>query len=187
MVINFNLSKTEILSKQCHELGLIDFDILYDFVKKLHYGRNSKRNDFRLIIEENKGTCSTKHAFLKAIAIENDIEDITLCLGIFKMNRENTPKISTVLDAHNLDYIPEAHCYLKIDDIIKDITFNDSEQPVFAASLLHEEHILPEQIGDYKIKLHQSFLKSWIIKDNVQFSFDELWNVRELCITKLSE
>jgi len=138
MVRNFNLSKTKIISKQCHELGLINFDTLYNYVIKLPYGRNSNRSDYKLILEEHKGTCSTKHAFLKAIAIENDIEDITLCLGVFKMNRDNTPKITAILDTYDIDYIPEAHCYLKVDNTIKDITFNDRKQPVFAASLLHE-------------------------------------------------
>ena len=105
------------------------------------------------------------------------------------MNSINTPKITTVLDTYQLDYIPEAHCYLKVNDTIKDITFNKSnnEQPAFAKSLLYEEFILPEQIGTYKITCHQAFLKSWIIKEKVPLDFEELWRVRELCIDQLSK
>ncbi|MEM5566287.1 hypothetical protein WNY78_14290 [Psychroserpens sp. AS72] len=187
MVKNFNLSKHQSLSKQCIAKGLPDFSSVFNYIKQLPYGRNTNRSDFALVIKENKGTCSTKHAFLKAIATENNTEDITLCLGIFKMNRENTPKISTVLDAYQLEYIPEAHCYLKVNNKIIDITFNDNKPPAFVKSLLQEEFILPEHIGDYKLKRHQSFLKSWIIEKNVPLNYDELWKVRELCIAQLSE
>nr|WP_321245516.1 hypothetical protein [uncultured Psychroserpens sp.] len=189
MVKNFKLSQKESLSKQCVSLGLTDFDAVYNYMKQLPYGRNSNRSNYKLVLKENKGTCSTKHAFLKAVAIENNTEDLKLCLGIFKMNRDNTPKISAVLDRYQLDYIPEAHCYLKVSDTIKDITFNDShnELPAFAQSLLHEEFILPEHIGEYKVNLHQTFLKSWIIKENIPLTFDELWKVRELCIAQLSK
>jgi hypothetical protein len=184
---NFNLSRKEPLSNQCISLGLTNFNTVYNYVKQLPYGRNSNRSNYKLVLEENRGTCATKHAFLKAIAIENDNKDVKLCLGIFKMNRDNTPKISAILEANHLDYIPEAHCYLKVDDIIKDITFNTNESPAFAKTLLCEEFILPEQISDYKINLHQSFLKSWMAKEDAQFSFDELWKIRERCIAQLFE
>lgn len=190
MVKNFNLSAHKTLSKQCLALGLTNYDTVYNVVQQLPYGRNSNRSNYTLILKENKGTCSTKHAFLKAIAIENNCKDLKLCLGIFKMNRNNTPKITTILDIYQLEYIPEAHCYLKVNDVIKDITFNDNninDQPAFTNSLLHEEFILPEQIGDYKVEYHQAFLKSWIVKENVPLSYEKLWKVRELCIAQLSK
>jgi hypothetical protein len=187
MVKNFNLSESKSLSKQCVSLGLTDFDAVYNYVRQLPYGRNSNRRNYKLILKEKRGTCSTKHAFLKARYLENNNEDLKLCLGIFKMNSNNTPKISGVLDTYQLDYIPEAHCYLKVGETIKDITFNDNEKPIFIESLLHEEAILPEQIGSYKIILHQTFLTSWIEEESVQLTFDDLWKVRELCIAQLSE
>jgi hypothetical protein len=189
MVKNFKLSGSKILSKQSISLGLTHFDALYNYVKNIPYGRNSNRSNYKLILNENKGTCSTKHAFLKAIAVENERDDIKLCLGVFKMNNDNTPKVSTILDRYQLDYIPEAHCYLKVNDTINDITFTNSGngEPDFAQCVLHEEFIAPEQIGDYKVNLHQTFLKSWIINENMTFNFDELWKIRELCIAALSE
>jgi hypothetical protein len=43
----------------------MDFEALIEKVKNIPYGRNSNRTDFSLVISENKGTCSSKHAFLK--------------------------------------------------------------------------------------------------------------------------
>ena len=47
----------------------------------------------------------------------NNIPNIKLILGMYKMRTTNTPKIGTTLSEHQLDYMPEAHCYLKINEV----------------------------------------------------------------------
>ena len=44
----------------------MSFEELIVKVKNLPYGRNANRYDFSLVLSENKGTCSSKHAFLKS-------------------------------------------------------------------------------------------------------------------------
>ena len=95
------------------------------FVKQIPYGRNTNRADFSLVITENKGTCSSKHAYLKEFADKNDIPNVVLVIGIYKMTECNT-KIGTILSKHNMDYIPEAHCYLKIEGTVVDVTTSNS-------------------------------------------------------------
>ena len=97
-----------------------------DFVKKIPYGRNANRKDFSLVISENKGTCSSKHAYLKDFATRNNIPNVQLILGIYKMNEQNT-KIGSILSDNFLDFIPEAHCYLKIDGKTVDVTSKDAD------------------------------------------------------------
>jgi hypothetical protein len=103
------------------------------------------------------------------------------------MNAQNTPKIKPILEAHQLAYIPEAHCYLKHGGHILDITFGNDNASIFEDTLLFEESILPNQIGSYKLNLHQTFLKSWIHDEALSLSFDQLWSIREACICKISE
>ena len=43
----------------------------------------------------------------------------------------------------------------------------------------------PNQIGDYKIKFHQAFIKEWINNENSDIHFDMLWQCREACILAL--
>ena len=66
------------------------------YVKNLPYKRNSDKENSNVIIEENGGTCSTKHAYLKRISEELSMENLQLMLGIFMMNAKNTPKIKSV-------------------------------------------------------------------------------------------
>ena len=183
---NFELSGEGTLTRQCQALGISDFIGLTNYIKALPYGRNSNRADFGIILKEHKGTCSTKHAFLKQVAIEHAKDSIQLCIGIYKMNGVNTKGVGETLKHYGLDYIPEAHTYLKVHDQVFDYTSPNSNT-TFYADLLYEASIRPEDIGSYKVELHQDFLKQWIPKENIPYSFEELWAIREQCILDLSQ
>ncbi|WP_353779933.1 hypothetical protein [Winogradskyella sp. 3972H.M.0a.05] len=175
----------EPLSKTLKAQDVSSFAQACDYIRNLPYGRNSDRSDFNLILREEKGTCSTKHAFLKQLAIENNIP-VELCIGVYKMNAENTKGIGSVLDANQLDYIPEAHCYLKFEGKRYDFTKQNSNANMFESVLLFEASIQPEQIGDYKVALHQDYIKSWIASEGIPYAFEDVWTIREACIANLS-
>ena len=163
----------------------MNFQETISFVKQIPYGRNSNREDLSLVISENKGTCSSKHAYLKDFAIKNKIPNVQLIIGIYRMNEKNT-KIGTILSENNLEFIPEAHCYLKIDGKTVDITSKDNDFDKIKADLLKEIEIQPYQVADFKVNYHQNYLKNWLTETNSKFSFDEIWKIREICIQKLS-
>jgi hypothetical protein len=123
---NFLFLSKDNLTLQLKNLGINNWHELTKYIQNLPYGRNANRKDLSLILTEQKGTCSSKHAFLKKIADLNQLENIKLYIGIYKMNISNTPKIGNVLSEnefdYKLDYIPEAHCYLKINGIEHDFT-----------------------------------------------------------------
>lgn len=163
------------------------FETLIDKVKNIPYGRNSNRLDFSLVLSENKGTCSSKHAFLKDFADKNNIQNIKLYLGIFKMNEQNTAKIAPLLSENKINYIPEAHCYLKINNQPIDATTTDSFYDKIEDDIIEEIEIIPNQVCDFKVEYHKSFLKKWIIETNQSYTFEEIWEIREQCITRLAE
>ncbi|WP_452597867.1 hypothetical protein [Pontimicrobium sp. MEBiC01747] len=183
----FNVNYSEGLSKACYTKGLKTFDAVCNYIKGLPYGRNSDRSNYNLVLLENKGTCSTKHAFLKQIAIENNQHDVMLCIGIYKMNETNTNGVGSVLKYYNLEYIPEAHTYLKIKHSILDVTRTVTSEITFEKSLLKEVYIMPKQIGDYKVNLHKAFLENWIKMHHIPYTLTELWHIRERCIAALNQ
>ncbi|MBL4662449.1 MAG: hypothetical protein JKY22_02555, partial [Flavobacteriaceae bacterium] len=152
----------------------------------LPYGRNQNRIDFSLVLSERKGSCSSKHAFLKEIANRNKIDNIELILGIYKMDHKNTPGIGTVLIQHKIPFIPEAHCYLKINGQRKDFTLLESNTQKTENDLLEEKTITPNQVSDFKVAYHKKFLVNWLENSSLNISFDTLWNIREMCINQLS-
>ena len=181
---DFELNKELILSKSFQDLSIHSFSKAMRYVKNLPYGRNANREDFSLVLTEQKGTCSSKHALLKSLADENQHFEVKLMLGIFKMNGINTPKIKTVLEMHQLKYIPEAHNYLKIEGEIFDCTTANSSDIHFKNDLINEIEIQPEDVIQRKIEIHQEFLKNWCKINDLDF--EEIWKIREICIIKLS-
>ncbi len=164
----------------------MNFKELIDKVKNLPYGRNANRYDFSLVLSENKGTCSSKHAFLKDFADKNEIENVKLYIGIFKMNETNTPKLGDLLSNNKIKYIPEAHCYLKINQVPVDVTTVDSFYDKIKQDIVEEIEITPNQVSDFKVTYHKAFLKNWIKETNQNNTFEEIWDLREQCIEKLS-
>lgn len=158
-----------------------------NFIKQLPYGRNSNRYDLSLVLKENRGTCSSKHAFLRKIAKLNHIDNVKLILGMYKMNHLNTPKIGNILQDHHLDFIPEAHCYLMINNEMFDVTTQNSDINNLKKYIIQEIEIEPEQVDIFKVEYHQSFIKDWLSNNKIDRSFDEIWDIREKCIRNLHE
>jgi hypothetical protein len=101
------------------------------------------------------------------------------------MNSLNTSKIGTLLLTNGLDYLPEAHCYLLINNRRIDITNRNSDFENIKNEILQEIEIEPEQVSTFKMDYHRNYLKKWIDDNNIALSFDKVWEIREKCIAKL--
>lgn len=184
---DFKINPIGRISNEFLKNGIHSFKDASEWVKLLPYSRNPNKEDLITLFSDNCGTCSTKHALLKQLCIENDFQDIELVMGLFKMNGKNTPRISETLRKNNLDYIPEAHNYLKYCGKILDYTKPASDPPDFAYDLIEELVIAPYQISSYKIAYHKNYLKYWLNSNpQIKMTEEELWEVREACIRALS-
>jgi len=180
------LENKGILSKRLLELEVFTFLDAIEFVKSLPYGRTSDRANSDLVLQELNGTCSTKHAVLKKVALEQGFYNVKLLLCLFKMNGSNIPKLTGVLDKYAIAFIPEAHCLLKIDGEFIDVTNETSDYNNLKGDVIDLLEIQPEQIDDFKINYHQEYLKKWLLNSNSKYSFKEFWSIREECIKELS-
>ena len=186
---NLDLVSGEKITDEFSRRGLTDFHAALDYIWRLPYGRNSNRADYNLVLRERRGTCSTKHALLAALAVEQK-RQIFLTLGIYEMNTRNTDGIGKVLEESGLKCLPEAHCYLTYGKTRIDVTRFSNEKAVKPIKdFLYEERIRPDQIGSYKLALHRKFFSEWMREKNLsrRFGFDELWSVREKCIAALAQ
>ena len=184
---HLHFNSDDMLTNLVKDESIKNWSELIEFTKILPYGRNQNRQDFSLVIKENKGTCSSKHSFLKKVADLNKFKNIKLVLGIYKMNHLNTPKIEKTLLNSGLEYLPEAHCYLKLNNQRIDIKNSDSNIENLKDYLIEELEIEPEQVTVFKVDYHKNYLKNWIKKNKIKLNFDEVWEIREQCIKKLEE
>jgi hypothetical protein len=154
-------------------------------VWRLPYGRNADRADFRLVLAEGRGTCSTKHALLAQLAAEHGAE-VDLVVGIYAMRDANTPGVGAVLARHGLDALPEAHCYLRGGGTRLDVTRADAAAAEPIGHFLYEEAITPGGIGAHKEALHRRAMQRWVADRLPGWMADDAWRVREACIAALA-
>jgi hypothetical protein len=121
-------------------LGRRDYHVAARHIRRLPYGRNSRRSDYGLVLVEGRGTCSTKHALLAALAGEHG-RTVELRLGVYEMNADNTPGVGPVLNRYGFDLVPEAHCYLAYRGVHVDLTRTAAMDPI--EDFLYEETIEP--------------------------------------------
>ena len=185
--IPFDIKPTGKISRSFLTRGPVNFHQAAQFVTQLPYGRNTDRSDYRLVLSEGRGTCSTKHALLASLCTEQQQNEIQLYTGIYEMTGSNTPGIGHILRHYGLPSIPEAHCYLKYHQDRWDFTRAGScnESP---REFLDEIPIGPHQIGDFKVAYHRAHLPLWLSRHGLTQSFDTdtLWKIREECIATLS-
>jgi hypothetical protein len=186
---NFTISAHFELSLRFTDMNITDFAAALKYIQHLPYGRNSKDGSLMRVLDEKRGTCSTKNALLHTLCMENGKQGFALTLGIFNMDAENTPQIQPVLRKYRLPYIPEAHVYLKNNGAIIDATYPKA-QIAWIKTLVAEEEIEANDIGKYKAQYHRSYLDKWRkeSKDKavIKYTTDQLWDIREECIAAMS-
>ncbi len=179
---DFPLEPAHPLAEAFLACGLADYHAAAHYVWGLPYGRTRPRADYRQVLDERRGTCSTKHALLAALAREHT-RPVALWLGIYTMDESNTPGAGAALGQFGLASVPEAHCYLIHQGHRVDLTHaRDTTSPTFSFFL--EERIEPEDIGAYKTAQHQTFLREWAA--NHALDYAHVWRAREHCIAALS-
>ncbi|WP_018624362.1 hypothetical protein [Kangiella aquimarina] len=181
LIPNKKLDYSEELSKEFIERGISSFHAACDYVWKLPYGRTSDRANWKLVLTESRGACSTKHALLKALADELLI-DIDLVVGIYPMTGKNTSGVGKVLLKHNVEYIPEAHCYLRYQDERLDFTRYSVQADEPINKFFSEISIKPNEIGEIKLNFHKNFIRNNYSK----VEFERIWAIREECIAEIS-
>ena len=169
-------------------VGVQDFRAAAAHVNRIPYGRNTNREDALAVMSEGQGTCSTKHALLRRLALEQDLE-IDLVIGIYQMNARNTPGVGNVLEKYGLESLPEAHCYLRLGQHRVDVTRVMRHRPSEEITdFMYEESISPHQTGEYKAILHRRFLRQWMEEATTgsAYTSDDVWRIREECIAALA-
>jgi hypothetical protein len=165
--------------------GCSTFGDAVNHVWDLRYGRNKHPADTLCVLEEERGTCSTKHALLARLAEEQGIE-ADLLLGIYMMREENTRGVGNVLERHGLDAIPEAHCVLEVAGERIDASRRSRSGNYPSIEFLRQEVITPDQVNDYKRAFHRRYIADWASTGGGGGRDpDELWRIREECIAAL--
>jgi hypothetical protein len=161
------------LSRRFLARGVAGFRAAARLVHGLPYGRATD------VLAAGQGTCSSKHALLAGLAAECGV-DAVLVLGLVRM--DGPASVRTVLDDAGLSWMPEAHCWLRVEGRDWDLTFPDRRPGPPAVAVVESVAWSPERLGE-KVAWHRARLAAHA---PVGWTVDELWAVRERCIAALA-
>ncbi len=182
--LDFQLTGTGRCANAAQSMGCMRFAPLAEHIRNLPYGRVPGDSHGLTVVREGRGTCSSKHQFLAALAHECGRADIVLTVGLYRMSARTNPAIGPILMAAGFDDILEAHCYLTYQRQRYDFT----GLPAGAVSpfdvLIDERGTTPENLAAMKVPYHREALIRWARAHGVDAGW--AWAVREQCIEALA-
>ncbi len=180
---DFALDPALPLANRFAVLGIGRFRGAASHVHLLPYGRISRPSDLPLVLEEARGTCSTKQGLLAALAREQGRDDVELLVGVFEMTEASVPGVGAALAEHGMASVPEAHCWLRCGGRDADLTFpHGSGLP--PRPMLRETTMGPRDLGTEKPALHREAVRAWAAERGIDPG--RVWAAREACIAALS-
>jgi ribosomal protein S18 acetylase RimI-like enzyme len=181
---DFGLLRPGPLSELMLARGIRTFHAAAALVRDLPYRRPRAAGDLAAVLAEGCGTCSSKHALLAALALEQGVAGIELVLGLYEMREENTPGVAAALRAHGLSSVPEAHCYLRCAGRRVDLTGLPAGPESPFDALLSEEPVEPARLAAVKGPRHRAFIERWAADRGLDPA--RVWAARERCIAALA-
>jgi len=181
--LHFPIDADTALCSAVRGFGFARFEALCGHVRALPYGRIQADADVPAVLIEARGTCSSKHRLLAAVAHDCGRHDVRLTVGIYLMSGANTPGAAAALEAAGIAEIPEAHCYLSIGTGRVDFTGLSSGATSPFDSLVVEHYVDPEDLPAFKASWHRAFMASWAKSRGIDPQ--HAWAVREACIAAL--
>jgi hypothetical protein len=150
----------------------------------MNFEIKSQEEVSREFLKNNIVDFNTACGFISSLPYKRNKNKNNLLLGIFKMDAEYNSKIENTLIRYKLDYIPEAHNYLKINNEYFDFTLPNAKYEDIKSKLLQEIEIEFNQINSEKVSIHKEFLQNWVT-ENSEYGIEEIWKIREECIIDL--
>ena len=180
----FRISGDSAVCQEVRRRGFTSFGELAEHVRSLPYGRTAGNEDLCGVLREGRGTCSSKHQLLAAIAHDCGHAEIRLTVGIYEMSEANTRGVGAVLGAAAFNSIPEAHCYLTVHGRRVDLTGLAPGRSSPFEALLSEQSVPVTGLRELKLSLHRMAIASWAAGHGV--APEAAWAVREACIVALT-
>ena len=182
--LDFPIGDVGKLSRAVRSRGYRQFAEVAEAIRRLPYGRPSSEDELS-VLDEERGTCSSKHRFLAALAHECGRPEVKLMLGLYSMSEKNTPGVETILRAEGLAAIPEAHCFLMCGERRFDFTGLPFGATAPIESLTDERCVSPGDLRSVKATYHHGALVDWARTRGIDP--ERAWAIREKCIELLAD
>jgi len=152
-----------IVSRELLNLGVTTFVEACRYIHRMPYGYNTDRDDLMILFKEEKGTCTTKHSVIGALAKELDLP-VNKTIAIYAMTEAIVTGTDRILEKYDLPYVPMIHCFLAYDTYRVDLTEgNHNGKNRSIEVFLHTEQVIPNIAGKDEYLLYRKALTDSIL------------------------
>src|SRR5262245_60827242 len=92
--------------------GITSFHDACTWVQQLEYGDTTSGFAPAALLMERRGTCTTKHGAIAALAAEIELP-VHKHLGFYRMDDAMVPGVGVLLEPLGLEFVPMVHCFLR--------------------------------------------------------------------------
>lgn len=160
---DFTIAPAGMISEQFLNMHIPTFTAACKYVHQLPYGYNIDRDAPMGLFKENKGTCTTKHAVIATLALEQDYP-IHKNIGIYAMTEVLVSGTDTILDKFALPYLPMVHCFLVYKTFRVDLTegnLNGKNSSIEA--FIYTTKVAPDISGKDEYLLYRKALQEHVL------------------------
>ncbi|MHA1109619.1 MAG: hypothetical protein ACTSRE_00845 [Promethearchaeota archaeon] len=151
------------LSQKFLNLGFSTFKEACLYVHNLKYGYNSDKDDKWILFKEKKGSCTTKHGVIAALAQELEIS-LHKHVGVYQFTEVICEGAGIITEKHNIPYVPMVHCFLVYKNYRFDLTegnFNGKKTSI--EEFIHEEQVIPFITRKNEYTLYKDIVKKFVL------------------------
>ena len=178
---DFPLTRPGKLSQLFLRQGITNFQAALAYLKALPYRRIDNPRDLSVVFTQRGGTFTARHALLVQVAREQGVTDLALTLCVYAFNQESCPGVDNVLHRYGLESLPEICGCLKYR---QQLFTMQEETMCLNQEVVSEIEIAPVQIGNFKKRYHQNYLRNWLQLEKLdrKWTVEQVWRIREECL-----
>ena len=159
---NFEILSNKPISTYLKSKNIHDFKSTVTFLKSTPSELNLTQDFVVKDLEETMSTSSKIHAVLADLAVENDINEVELMMGIFLVDQTTFPELENYFADKPYSSIALTTSYLKVND--KRIDFS-TEKPIIeriSSKIIREQRMDPHQSKEWKEKIYEDYIQKWL-------------------------
>jgi len=161
----------EILSKEKVSTFLKEHNVHFFQLAIAFFKSNLEALDDCLILvvedSNNSMTTVTKfHAVLAQLAVENDISEVELVVGIFIVNATSFPELVDYFSSKSYDNVALSTCYFVIDGERIDFFKGNNFLNKISKRFVREQRVDPHQAKEWKEKIYEDYIGKWLKRNS---------------------
>jgi hypothetical protein len=182
---DFPLVRPGRLSSWFADRRIMHFSEAVTYVKTLFYRRTNGSGNLLTVLEDSAGSFTARNTLLVQLAQEQGHQGLHLALCVHSLDR-NHPEVGNILEDQGLITLPNAQGCIRHQGQMYTVA---TDSLTLEDELLSAIEIAPVQIGTFKRRYHQNYLRNWIQIERLEpnWSVETLWEVRSQCLCRIAE